>query len=228
MTTKLQLCADLCREAGISTPPAAVTGQVGEALRVVSWIDAAYEQIQNKHDNWDFLRQDFSFPTVIGVSTYTPASVTPALTELREWITTTFRCYLTVTGLVDEQWMEFVPWPKFRDHYLFSANRMVTGRPFRFSIRPRDKAIITWPIAAALYTIEGEYFQRAQTMDGPSEEPNFPPRFHSAVSWLGLKFYGAYEEAPAVYAHAEHEHGRVMSDLETDQLPEIGTAGAMA
>jgi hypothetical protein len=102
MTTKLALCALLCTEAGISTPPPAVTGQTGELARVVGWIDTAYEQIQNAHDNWDFLRQDFSFPTIIGENTYTPASVTPALTDMREWIVGTFRSYLTSVGIDDE------------------------------------------------------------------------------------------------------------------------------
>lgn len=226
MTTKLALCADLCLEAGISTPPAAVTGQVGEAGRVVAWIDKAYEEIQNKHDNWDFARQDFSFNTVIGVNTYTLASI--PLPELREWITSTFRCYLTATGLVDEQWMEFVPWPKFRDHYLFSANRSVTGRPFRFSIRPRDKAVITWPIASDIYTLSGEYFQRAQTFADGNAEPIFPPRFHTAVSWLGIRYYAAYEEAAAIFANADQQYKTVLGKLEDDQLPEITTGRPMA
>lgn len=226
MTTKLVLCADLCREAGISTPPAAVTNQVGESARVVAWVDDAYKEIQNKHPNWDFLRQDFSFPTIIGENTYTPAAV--SLPELREWIVGTFRSYLTATGTNDEQWMQFVEWPKFRDRYLFSANRNVSGRPVQFTIRPRDKAVITFPKCEAIYTITGEYFMRAQTFASATAEPIFPDRFHAAVSWLGVRKYGAYEGAAEIYAHGDYNYGLVMTELETDQLPPITTGQAMA
>lgn len=228
MSSFLDLCADLCVEAGISTPPATVVSQVGESGRVVRWIARAYKNIQNKNTNWDFLRQDFSFPTIVNVNTYAPAAMTPALTELRDWLPDTFRSYLTSLGTNDEQWMEFIPWPIFRDMSLFAANRNVPGRPYRFTIRPRDKAIVTFPTCSALYTIAGEYFMRAQTMAADTDVPIFPEEFHDTVTWLALTYYGAFEGAAEVYAHGDDEYKKAITNLEVDQLPEITTGGAMA
>jgi hypothetical protein len=121
-----------------------------------------------------------------------------------------------------------VPWFFFRDRYLFAANRNVPGRPLQFSIRPRDKAIVTFPKSSAIYTISGEYFRRAAVFTDGTTEPIFPARFHKAVSWLGTMFYAAYEAAPETYAHAENQYGILLTQMEIDQLPEILIGGAMA
>lgn len=228
MSTFLSLAQDLRLEAGISSDgPSAVLNQTGEMKRVVSWITKAYELVQDAHTNWDFLRADFSFPTVIGVNAYTPASVTPALTEHASWKMDTFKCYLTSLGTVDERWLTYVPWDVWRDTFGFSANRTVPGRPTHFTVKP-DKSLVTFPIADAIYTIAGEYWMRAQVMAADTDQPLFPPRYHSVVTWRGLMLYGAYEGAPEAYAHGDNEFKRVMGELETDQLPPITTAGALA
>ena len=141
--------------------------------------------------------------------------------------TDTLRCYLTATGTNDEQWMSFMPWTLYRDRYLFAANRNVSGRPTIFSVRPRDFALFTFPKPDQLYTIQGEYFQRAQVMAADTDQPVFPAKFHSAISWLGLRFYAAYEAASEVYAHADNEYKLAMGRLESDQLPEITLGEAM-
>jgi hypothetical protein len=225
----LDLAQDLRQETGITGndgTPVSCQNQAGEMKRVVDWITKANEKVQNKHENWDFLRDDFTFPTLIGQNTYLPTGV--SLTTLNRWKIDTLRCYLTAAGTSDEMRMYFVDYDDFRDLYLFSANRTVPGRPVKFTVRPKDKAIITWPSADQPYTISGEYWKSAQAMTKDADVPAFPSQFHRILVFRGMMFYGAFEAAPEVYAAGESEFNRLMGELEADQLPPIGTAGAMA
>ena len=61
----LDLAKRLRMEAGIAgTGPDTTVGQAGELGRIVTWIGEAYEDIQNKRNDWGFLRQGFSFNTL--------------------------------------------------------------------------------------------------------------------------------------------------------------------
>ena len=71
----LELAQRLHTEAALAgTAPAAVTGQTGMNLKLVNWINTAYENIQELHDTWFFRRADFSFSTIAGTANYTPAA----------------------------------------------------------------------------------------------------------------------------------------------------------
>lgn len=127
---KLALCQRLATEAEVSgassgTLPSATTGQTGEMLQVVRDIENAYEELQNLRPNWLFMREDFSFNTVSGTAAYTPTAA--GLTDFRAWRTDTLRAYLTATGVADEQWLEFVPWDRFRDSYMLADQRTTPG-----------------------------------------------------------------------------------------------------
>lgn len=226
MSTFLQLCQDLREEAGISgSGPVSVTGQTGEMLRIVNWIKKAYRDIQNLHANWDFLRNDFSFPTISDTSTYAPTAV--SLEELASWKKDSVRAYLTATGVSDEQYLRKWDWPDFRDAYVFGNSRTQPGKPTEFAIKP-DKSMVLWPVPNAVYTVVGEYFKRAQSLSANSDEPLLPDEYHDILKWRGLMYYGAYEGAPEVYALARDEYGRMLSELRRDQLPPIRIGGTLA
>lgn len=215
----LQLAQRLRQEAGVSgSGPASVTGQTGEMKRIVDWITAAYEDIQNLHPNWEFLRTDFTFPTIASTQTYLPSAV--SIDDHASWKMDSMRAYLTSTGVNDEQGLEICSWNAFRDVYLLGSQRSVTGRPIKVALKP-NKALAFWPTPDNVYTVVGEYFKEPQTMSDNSDEPNFPSRFHMILVWTGLKYYATYESAPELYAKGEKEYTRLLSGLELDQLPEM-------
>lgn len=221
MSTYLQLCTRLVQEAGISGASLAnVTGQTGEMLRVVNWIATAYEEIQALHEDWQFLRADFTFPTIASTVAYLPSAI--SLPEHAVWIDDGMKIY--TNSVADEQRLKFFPWPDFRDIYQYGT--VSSGRPQVASVKP-DKSLALWPTPDAVYTVRGEYYKRPQEMTANGDEPLFPKRFHLAIVWRALMLYGAYESAPELFAHGAANYGALLNELENDQLPAIELASGL-
>ena len=49
-----------------------LANQVVEINRLAGWVNQAWVDIQEIHDDWFFLRQSFSFSTIAGQQSYTP------------------------------------------------------------------------------------------------------------------------------------------------------------
>lgn len=225
--TFLELVQRFREEAGISgTGPTTVIGQAGQMKMCVNWILRAYQDIQNLHARqWNFLRQEFSFNTIYNTQNYTPAAVT--LPELSTWVDDSFRFYLTSTGYQSEQWLYYTPWRAFREDYMFGAIRTQIGVPMYFTIKP-DKSLSLWQIPDAIYTIVGEYYMRAQTMTANADEPIIPEEYQMIIVYRAMMMYAAKVAAPEIYANGKNEYDKLLSELETNELPEIEMAGALA
>jgi hypothetical protein len=194
-------------------------------LRLVDWIKDAYRDIQDRRDDWEFLRLDFTFNTIAGTSTYAKTSVS----NLANWKhdqRDSLRCYLAATGVNDEQWLTFEPWDKFRSTRLFGANRNNSGRPLYFSIKP-DKSLVFWPNPDAVYTVAGEYFRTAAEFSADADEPLFD-RHHLAIVYNALMRYAAYVAEPSLYARAESEYKRLIRKLDRDYVHNIALGGPLA
>ena len=100
----LQLATRLRQEAQMSgTGPVTVLNQVGQMKLVVDWVNQAYEAIQNLHDDWDYLRTDFSFNTIADVQDYSEAAIN--LPNVAEYAWDSFRAYKAADGQQDEQYL---------------------------------------------------------------------------------------------------------------------------
>jgi hypothetical protein len=223
----LQLCQRLRQEAAISGAgmPATVASQTGEMRKIVDWIETAYEDIQNLHTQWDFLRSELSFSTVVGQNNYTKDGI--GAPEHGEWVIESFRSYLTAAGVGGEQFMRWTNWGDFRDLYQLGSYRTNTGFPVVLAQKP-DTSLIVWPIPDALYTINGEYFKRAQTMSVDTDVPLIPQKYHMIIVWRALMYYGAQENAAELFQVGQKEYSRLLSQLEASQLPEFGLGSALA
>jgi hypothetical protein len=226
MSTFLQLCQRLRQEAGISgTGPTTVLAQTGEYKKIVDWILSAYEDIQNLHPEWDFLRSDLSFQTISGTNNYTKAAI--SLAEYGEWIPSSFRSYLTSAGATGEQYMTWVNWVDFRDTYEFGSNRTTTGNP-RYIAQKPDTSLIMYPTPDGIYTITGEYYKRAQTMTANADEPIIPSKYHMIIMWRALMFYAGQYNAPELYSVGQTEYKRLLHRLENSKLQPIELGDPLA
>lgn len=223
--TYLQLVARLRSKAGITgSGPLTVLNQSEEMARLVDWIAEAYEDIQNKHEDWYFMRYDFTFNTSIAQSTYARSIITaPAL---ENWKVDSLRIYTTATGVDDQQWLLYRDWDYFRDTRLFSSVAAQTGRPIDFTVKP-DKTLQLWPIPNNVYTVTGEYYRTAHVMTLDADTPLFT-QYQSAIMYNALMAYAAYVENPSLYAYAQKEYGRLIMKMELDRGPNIVLGGALA
>jgi len=184
-------------------------------LRVVNWIDTAYQDIQNEYSTWRFLRESFSFSTIATTQAYTPAAA--GISDLAKWITRDMRAYDSVA---DERWLVYDPWDEFRAAYMYGALRSQTDKPTNVSVKP-DNSLILWPIPNDAYTIDGEYYKTNDIMEANDDNPIFPTRFHMIIVWKGLMHYGAYAGAAEKYEHGQNEYDKLFSQLVVDQLEDL-------
>ena len=207
--TFLELVKRLSREAGMGQGPTTTVGQAGDYLQAVEWIQAAYEDVQATHPNWNFLQKAISYNTDVGV----------VATDVGSWKPDSFRCYLAATGVADEQFLGYVPYDTFRDSYLFGASRSQTGRPTIITIEPDDDLLL-WPTADAVYTVVGEYYMKPEAFTTDTSVPLFDS-YHLVIVWRALQYYGAYASEPDKDAAGQREYRRLMRKLEMTELPTI-------
>lgn len=220
----LEICKRVRQESGISgTGPVTVVSQTGEFEKIVGWVLSAYQDVQNRHANWNFMRFDFSFPTIAATSTYLPSAV--SLAEHAKWELRDMRTYLAATGVSDENRLTYIPWSKLKAHRLIGV--VQSGKPVEFAVRP-DKSLVFWPTPDAVYTTTGEYWKRAQTMAANADEPLIPDEFHMIIVWGAVRYYAGDQGAAELFALADANYTRMMRALEIDQLPAVEMAGALA
>ncbi len=214
--TFLELCQRLRREAGLSgSGPQTTVSQTGESLNMVEWIQSAYTDIQNLYPDWKFLQTEFSFNCTIGKREYSLADL--SLTDLNRWRTIdwdSFRYYLTDEAT--EQYAYVMAWDDFRSIYQFGTTRTSSGQPQYVAVKP-DKSLIFYQTPDQEYTINCEYYKKADILSGDSDEPIFPSQFHMVIVWRALTFYGAFDAAQEKYAQGQNEYKRILSALKKDQ-----------
>lgn len=226
--TRLQLLQRFRQEArvpGSSSDPTSALNQTGEYLKLVNWLDDAYESVQELSVLWQFLRKSFSVSLTSGTSEYTPTAL--GLTDHATWILDDVRCYLTAFLVTDEQEIFFVPWEEFKRSYLFGSAQQQTGRPIQFTIKP-DKSIQFWPIPDDAYTCTGEYYRTPVVFTDDSKEPIFPDRFHMILVWRALMNKSADYAENDRYVHGNNEYEKIKKKLLFDQTPKPGWGPPLA
>lgn len=212
----LQLCQRTRSEAGVpGTGPASVENQTGQLLRIVQWVEEAYEEIQNLQATWSFLQKSFNFKTISGQAEYTPTGV--AINDLGDWKRNDFRIY---NEAADETYLDYVPWDKFRPHYNYGAFREQEGRPTVITIKP-DDSLFLYPIPDQILTVDGQYYRSPHVMSKNDDEPLFLTRFHMSIVWKALMLYAGDLGAPDAYAHGQTQFKKIANKMRNKYLPQI-------
>lgn len=234
---RLQLVQRLALECGVSGTVSTTLNQTGEALRLVTWIDQAWNDLQTKHDDWNWMRssnllgQGASFATVAAQASYplgTGAGTVGILADnFGKWDRETFRCYTTLAGTSDETYLDYIPYDTWRDAYMLGALRQVQTRPVAVAVGP-NKSVCVGPPSNGLYTVTADYFVAPSAMATDTDVPTgLPKQFHMLIVYLGMEMYASYEAAPEVLSRADTGHTRMMAQLEGTNMPSMSFSGAM-
>jgi len=228
----LQLAQRLRLECGVGgTGPTTVASQTGEMERLVTWIGAAWQDVQTAHTDWEWMRASASFTTVASQATYAlgtiAGTVGVAAASFGRWARHTGRCYLTATGTNDETHIDWLGYDEWRDAYQFSAIRASDSRPVAFTVTP-GKGIGLGPVPLVGYTVTLDYYTAPGVLVVDGDIPGMPVEFHLLIVYKAMMMYGAFESAPEVYQRGELEYGKLMERLRLDRLPEVTMAGPLA
>lgn len=230
----LQLTQRLRQECGVTgTGPTTTAGQIGQAKKLVDWINSAWLEIQGMHDTWGFMRLPFTFETVAGTGDYDPETTvntltSTALTNLRYWHKDTLRCQRKSIGVQDEQWLIEWEYQVFRNTYRF--NVQVNGRPVVFAVKPNGKAVMLGQKPDDVYEIMGEYQRIPTSLSGDSDIPDLGTSQHldMLIVYKAMEYYALFESAPEVLSRAKMSGKALMAQLEREQLDQLYLGNPLA
>jgi hypothetical protein len=211
--------------AASGSPLSSTVSQTGESLRFCNWINDAWMDIQGAAEDWQFMRANFTFPTVLHQQSYTPAQANT--TNFANWKNDSFRIYRTALGTNNEMWLPFNEYEYFRNLYQFGAMRNTYQQPVVVSIDPAKNLLLGAAPDGIGYTVTGEYFSVPVELSASTDIPSLPVEYHRAIIYRAMMFYGAYEAAGEVFQQGQSEFNKVFARLELNQLPKINLGGPM-
>lgn len=211
-------------ECAISGTMTTTVDQTGEFLRVTTWINQAWVDIQTERQTWDFMRSSqlngggVSFATVAGQAVYPlgtgAGTVGVAAADFDSWVPRSFRDQTTASGVQDQFPLAWISYDAWRDGYSMGAQQTVTTRPVAIAVGPKNEICVgPWPTAT--YTLTGDYYRAPTEMTEDDDEPtNLPAQYHMAIVWRAMRDgYAQYEAAPEVLARATTNYRRIDRSL---------------
>jgi hypothetical protein len=235
VTTFLQLCKDVARECDVSNGEAAVASvaaQVGQVQRIVAAVRDEWILIQNRHQDWRWMRSEFTFTTVVGDDSYAYTDATDVLTaatisRFAKWVANDdadpIKCYLTTVS--NERWLQWLPWESFKSIYKIGTQN--NGVPTHVSVDPQNN-LRFGPKPNDTYTITGPYQRGAQVLSAGTDEPDLPSRYHQLLMFSAMRRYGYGDAATETITYAEKQIRTMLRQLEADQLPSVRIGSPMA
>lgn len=222
--TFLQLCQRMILECAISGTMTTTVGATGEFLRVTTWINQAWIDIQTERQTWNFMRSSqlngggVSFATVSGQAIYPlglgAGTVGVAETDFDSWVVRSFRDQTTTSGVQDQFPLAWLSYDAWRDAYAMGALQTVTTRPVAIAVGPKNE-ICVGPFPTSTYTLTGDFYRAPAQMTADADVPlNLPAQYQMAIVWRAMRdAYGQYEAAPEVLSRATSNYRRIDRSL---------------
>ena len=210
MSTYLELVDALHEEVGAAgIAPTAVTGQQGEALRLVNWIKRADNFVQLKWVNWKFLRNEFT----TGNTTTASVNTLAAPTGLKYWDEKTFT--IIYPGETEKYPIRVVEYDAIKRDILDETTETI---PDRIILMP-DGSLKFEPVPDGIYTINADYYVRPTLLAANADVSIIPEEFHDIILGRAMILYANFETAPEIKDQGEEIYTEQLALLENDQLP---------
>lgn len=224
MSTFLQLVNFARGECGVSGGDLSTLASVtGESLRFKNWVIRAWEEIQELHADWKWMRAAFSFTTTANDGSYTSAQAGIA-SRFGYWDRTYCTVYLTATGVSDQTELRWLDYETFRAYYL--TGNQTDSRPQHFTVGDSNELLIGPAPGSTAYTVAGKYYKSTQTLSDDDDEPELPEQ-HKIIAYKAVMKYAVFDSAPEVMSLGGAEYNRILSFLRNRYLPAIQLGGPL-
>lgn len=198
-----------------------LTGQTKEILRLASFVNEAWLELQGAKKEWKFKWAQAEKPVAAGTSIYSPTAAPWSMSDFSSFSKSNTRLYQTAQGYADEQELTYLAWEDFYPTYLYGANRTRSARPTVWSIRP-DNTLAFDALPDAAYTVVFDYYRAPQSLVDDEDIPQgLPAEYHLAIVYKAMEYYALYEAAPEVLERARSSYSRVFNQIVATQLPTI-------
>jgi hypothetical protein len=115
--------------------------------------------------------------------------------------------------------LQFVPYSKWLAYGYDRPKRV--GTPIKFTVS-NDGKLEFYPPLDTAYNLYFEYTKTPQTLSTYSDTPTgLPARFHKAISWRALMYYGEYDGISRIYNIAKNRYSKFEYEMVRDLLPEV-------
>ena len=211
----LQLAQKLREKTGGSGEgPVAVAGQRGESLRYVDWIDEAWMEIQNFRADWAWMHKTNVSLLVPGIQSYNEISL--GIADFGNWELNDVRLFDVSTA--DEKFLKYVDYDQFK--YRYTVGPQTQSRP---GVISRDTAnnIVLGPTPDKAYTLTLDYFKKPQHLVAGTDVPAMPERFHMAIVYKAMDYYGLFENAREVVQDGSRQYNQALERIESSMLQDI-------
>lgn len=223
-STFLEIVQRTYEECGLSNnAPSAVTGQAGMAKKVVNWVLAAHQWVQDEEPRWRFDWAQLTAVLSAGVDTYDPVA-TWAIT-VKEWVTEPMASYIykTSVGLTSRQPLTFLQWELFRG---LNIPPVTSTTPIYWTVNPQAQVVYFPTPSTSDWTVVHEYYQDTQTMAANTDTPRIPAKYRMSLVWRAVQLYCGNDANGDLYVHASNELKDVMFKMRGTELPAwLGAGG---
>jgi hypothetical protein len=224
MSTFLELVNFARGESGVlGADLTSLTAVTGESLRFKNWIIRAWEEIQELHQDWKWMRTSYSFTTTANDGDYTSVEAGIA-SRFGYWDRSYCTVYLTASGTNDQTELGYLDYETFRCHYL--TGTQTNQRPLHWTIGDANELLVGPAPESTLYTIAGKFYKSPQTLSADADTPELPEQ-HKFIAWWAISEYGAYEVAPEILLRAAKKMSSMKGTLTARYRPTVELAGPL-
>jgi len=228
-----EICQRVEIESGtvdVSALLSTVVGQTSRKLKVVGWVQAAWQIVQGARTDWRFMRREYGQILQAGKGSYTGADL--SVPRFSMWLRDQrdyrpHSIYDPDIGATDLTPLSEISWNRWRDE--FGRGAQTAGRPQVYAISPDDR-ICLGPVPDKAYRLEGEYLREFQSLAADSDVPEIPATHHLVIVWRALMLLADHDEADKALSSATAKFITAMEKLERDQVdrPRIGRGPPIA
>lgn len=192
------------------TGPTSVDATGADAV-FLTVVRDAWTDIQNRRKDWKWMRDTITFQTVVGTSTYTPATIFGPVNRFKSW----YKESMYITKDSKKHWTPFVEYNYYDYKHI---NDSVNTPPSEFSIRPKDYALcISKP--DLIYPVQIDYKKSNQTLSLATDTPEMPSDYHNLIVYEAIARYAISIAIGHVYQEYSQKAAELWGDLLREQNP---------